>query len=479
MVNEVHRVILLCSSVLLFGTVFQNQAVAADNQVTELAHKAGIRILRDSSSDKQLQKTAAAQIPLNRMSQRSQQRALHLLRNTSQYRRMPTLQYEVDASLFQYLINHPDVAISTWRVMGISKLSMWETAPFEYAAKANDGSQGEADVLWRDGNQCVFVVQGAYHSPLLPTVIEASALVWLRYRFERTRDNRIVVNQQIETFINFPSPTIQTVAKLATVITNSILDRNVMEVSLYAQMMSRAVKKDPRWVEEVASRMDGVAPHRSVELMRVARGQNPYQRQASDEISVSSRLTPDGKQMHQAVAGRIVVIVKSDQNSAAAVQPPATRTPATRNVSLSRNTSPSTGLDNGNSSSNLSAESPLTTAGAAQTIWDSAMQLFSADAGQVSADAGQTSQGEAIPQTNSDVAHRLPESSGYSKDRTRSSRSPSALKTGPLSQTSRAAANTTGLKSALIETKGQPSSAAGSNGDQPALVTLPPVPANE
>ena len=31
---------------------------------------------------------------------------------------MPSLQYPVDPNMYQYLINHPDVAVSTWRAMG-------------------------------------------------------------------------------------------------------------------------------------------------------------------------------------------------------------------------------------------------------------------------------------------------------------------------------------------------------------------------
>lgn len=329
MVIGIHRVMSLCVIVLLTESIFGSYAMATDNRVKDLAKQAGVRILQDSTSDKTLQKTAASQVPLQQMSQRSRQRATHLLDNTSQYRRMPTLQYEVDASLYQYLINHPDVAIATWRVMGISKLNMWQTAPFEYSAEATDGSKGSADVLWRDANQCLFVVEGAYHSPLLPGAIEASALVWLRYRFQRTSDNRILVSQQIETFVNFPSAAIEAIAKLAAMVTNSILDRNVMEVSLYAQMMSRAVDKDPRWVEEVADRLDGVPEYRKIELARVAHGMNPYkspqggqmvagnQSQARDQqgklpaaLTMSSLSDSKRQLLHAVRSEKVVMIVK-------------------------------------------------------------------------------------------------------------------------------------------------------------------------
>ena len=248
---------------------------AANPKLEELAERVGVRILADATSDREAMNTAKAQIPFRRMSPRSQQRTSQILANISQYRRMPCLQYEVDPNIYQYLVNNPDVAVSTWRVMGISKLAMLQTGAFEYEASAADGSEGIADVLWRDAHQCLFIVEGTYTSPMLPGTIQASALVWLRYRFVDAKDGRVLVNQQVETFITFPNSAIDTLAKLATMITNTILDRNVFEVSLYARMMSSAAEKEPEWIEQVAQRMDGVLPQRCTELVQVSKGQKP------------------------------------------------------------------------------------------------------------------------------------------------------------------------------------------------------------
>ncbi|MEZ6126316.1 MAG: hypothetical protein R3C49_24585 [Planctomycetaceae bacterium] len=248
---------------------------ASADQLEVLAQRVGVRVLADATSDKAIMESAQSQIPYGKMSARSQQRASFIAGNASLYRRMPSLQYEVNPDIYQYLINHPDVAISTWRVMGISKLEMTEKNAFQFAAAAADGSRGDADVLWRDGSQCLFLTQGSYVSPLLPNAIEASALVWLRYRFVPTKTGTVLVNQQVETFVYFPSGAVDTLVRLASVVTNTILDRNVFEVSLYAKMMSSAAEKEPEWIEQVAQRMDGVRPERRVELAMVARGRNP------------------------------------------------------------------------------------------------------------------------------------------------------------------------------------------------------------
>ncbi|MCR9201415.1 MAG: hypothetical protein NXI04_22450 [Planctomycetaceae bacterium] len=251
-------------------------STATAQDLAVLAQKVGVRVLAEATSDKDVMAWSRQRLPYPQMSPGARDRASRILANTSQYRRMPSLQYPVDPNMYQYLINHPDVAVSTWRAMGISKLQMSQKSRFEYEASAADGSDGIADVLWRDANQCLFIVEGRYNSPVLPSSINASALVWLRYRFVRNTKGEILVNQQVETFVHFHSAAIETIARLASRITNSILDRNVFEVSLYARMMSQAGQKDPQWISEVAARLDGVPANRRTELVRVSRGLRPY-----------------------------------------------------------------------------------------------------------------------------------------------------------------------------------------------------------
>ena len=272
---------LLCASIAAVSmTLVVATDVSADSQLEQLAKRVGVRILADATSDKEVLAHAKSRIPYNKMSEGAKQRAANILGDISQYRRMPSVQYKVDPNIYQYLVNHPDVAVSTWRVMNISKLQMWQTGEFEYEATAVDGSEGIADILWRDANQCLFIVEGRYSSPLLPNAIQASALVWLQYRFVRDRSGNYLVNQQVESFIHFPSAAVDTIARLASRITNTILDRNVFEVSLYARMMSQAASKDPEWIRQLAERMEGVLPQRRLELVQVSvdRSQPPQQR---------------------------------------------------------------------------------------------------------------------------------------------------------------------------------------------------------
>ena len=283
---------LRCLQLMLVTLVTLLSQPSYGDQLEELATKAGIRIITKGESSSDLQKKTVASIPLHAMAPASRQRAKKIMDDCSQYRRLPSLQYSIDEPMYRYLLQHPDVAVSTWRVMGISRFEMWQTGPLEYEAKAVDGSEGIADILYQDANQMVFVCQGTYHNVLLPKPLEASALIWFRATYTPAADGTHTVSQKADVFVKFPSSAFSAVAKMLTPVTNGMMDRNLFEVSLYSSMMSRAVRDEPQWVVQVADQMEGVLPQRRGELIEVAqrpRKVNKGQNVPADKVTSVDR----------------------------------------------------------------------------------------------------------------------------------------------------------------------------------------------
>ena len=262
------------------------QAAPAD-QLEELVKRAGMRVLEEGKSSTAAQKAAVSAFPLKSLSAENRGRAEQVLNRCTQYRKLPRVQYTIDEPLYRYLLQHPDVAVSTWRAMGISQFQMWQTGPQEYEASAADGSEGIADILYRDQNEIVFICEGSYHNLLLPTPLEAAALIWFRTEFKPHTDGTHIVTQAADVFVHFPSAGVAGVAKILTPVTSSLMDRNLYEVSLYASMMSRAVRDEPEWIVDMSAGLDGVLPQRRTELAAVARkprhAQIPAQSNLADQ----------------------------------------------------------------------------------------------------------------------------------------------------------------------------------------------------
>ncbi|MCH2212823.1 MAG: hypothetical protein MK110_16080 [Fuerstiella sp.] len=239
--------------------------------MTEMAARAGIKIAAPGRSSARLRDSKLKQLPWKQISPASQIRIREVLDKCAQYRQLPELHYEVRPDIYRYLVEHPDVSVSTWRVMGISKVQMWQTAALQFEATAPDGSFGVADVLYRDQSQCLLLFDGTYNSPLLPRPITAAGLVWLRYDYRPAADGKTQVRQKLDVFVSFPSITARAMALLISPVTNMMMDRNAFEISLYSRMMSQAAENDPEWIEQIASQLDSVLPQRRKELAAFVR----------------------------------------------------------------------------------------------------------------------------------------------------------------------------------------------------------------
>ena len=267
----------------------------ADSQMAEMADRVGITIAANGKSGARLRDTRIQQLPWKQISPANQKRIRDVLDNCAQYRQLPELHYEVRPDFYRYLVEHPDVAVSTWRVMGISKVQMWQTGAMEYEATSPDGSVGLADILYRDRSQCLLLCNGTYSNPLLPRPITAAGLVWLRYDYVTGQDGTTQVRQKLDVFVSFPSTAARAMALLVSPITNMMMDRNAFEVSLYARMMSQAAERDPVWVEQLARQMDGVLPQRHQELTALVRS---VETSRDRTTAVSGRTPADRSPIH-------------------------------------------------------------------------------------------------------------------------------------------------------------------------------------
>src|SRR5690606_20909099 len=133
-------------------------------------------------------------------------------------------------------------------------VQMWQTSATSYETDTRDGTIGTVDVLYRHPGSYLVLCHGQFQSPALPKPIQASALMHLQPRFSTDG----TVAHHVDLFVSFPSLTVETIAKLVSPVSNRIADRNFEEVSLFVEMMSTAMSRQPGWVEQLAGELEGI-----------------------------------------------------------------------------------------------------------------------------------------------------------------------------------------------------------------------------
>lgn len=271
------------------------------NSRPEISSKDGHEAEPRGTSSAAAKKAALAAMPLDQLTPRQRERASELLKSAGFFRRLPKVTFSIEPDVYTYFISHPDVAVSIWRAMKISKLQMWQTGRFDYEADAGDGSTGKLEVLHSGPEKCLVSCDGFYKSPLFSKPIEVRSLTLLQTSFFREADGTVYVTHRADMFVEFPSLTVDVVARLFSPLTLAMTDRTFAEISLFLKMMSMAMARRPDWVEQIADKMDGVADLRKTQVLQLtSQVYSGAQKRAVERMSERERSMSSGRNSDQA-----------------------------------------------------------------------------------------------------------------------------------------------------------------------------------
>jgi hypothetical protein len=224
--------------------------------------------VRPGSSAGTIRRQAIESLPLDRLSGDSVRKVEGVLKNISLFRRLPTLTCEADPEIYHYFLQNPDIAVSTWRALDISTFTLEPVAPGVYQADAGDGSTGRIELLHRSADETLIYITGEFRSPVTARAIEARAVMRLQSTFFTEADGRTFCTHRGDMFVEFPSQTVETVARVIAPFSHVIADRNFKQLTLYVNLMSKAMARNPAWVVALTRKMTDIDPQRRAELIK-------------------------------------------------------------------------------------------------------------------------------------------------------------------------------------------------------------------
>jgi hypothetical protein len=229
-----------------------------------------VDVTMKGTSSKEALLDARNRLPLKTLSGDQQARVNAVVANNSIFRRLPQIEFEAEPEVYHWFIQNPEVAVSTWRVLKISEFELSPAGGNVWNGQAQDGSRGSIEVLHRSPNSQLILCTGEYKTPLLARPIKATAMMHLQTQFAKKPNGENHVTHGLDLFVAFPSQTVETVVKVISPVSNMIADRNFRELSLFVRFMSVAMQKQPGWVEQLTTRLEGVTPKQKDELLNMS-----------------------------------------------------------------------------------------------------------------------------------------------------------------------------------------------------------------
>jgi hypothetical protein len=228
-----------------------------------------VQVVGAGTSTKAGREQARQAFPLAQLKADQQRLASSVLGDISLFRKLPTVKLPVDSRVYQFFIEHPEVAVQVWKVLGISRLELRKTSAMTYFADTGDGSTGDIQVLLKTPTQCVVYCDGMFKSPVLTKPIKARTIVILNSSFQTQADGSQFVTHSVDMFVSFPSLAVETIAKLVSPLSYKYADRNMEEISSFLRMMDLSMARQPGWVEQVVILMEGLQPECRDRLLKL------------------------------------------------------------------------------------------------------------------------------------------------------------------------------------------------------------------
>jgi hypothetical protein len=215
----------------------------------------------DATSSRAARDEAVRAIPWKSISPAGRQTAQSIINNTSIYRRLPTRIIDCDPDLFTFLLQHPEVVIDVWRVMGISQVALIKAPDGSYRGSDGAGTTGNVRYLfsnWGEGahNTAVVYADGAYQGPPFGTALKAQTIMLMRSDSIRETNGRRYITVKVDTFVRIEQLGIEIIAKTVQPWIAKTADQNLIETLTFVSNFSRTAEKNPQGMKRLASRLN-------------------------------------------------------------------------------------------------------------------------------------------------------------------------------------------------------------------------------
>ncbi len=247
----------ICILLALLATCAQSAALGGEN-ASATSGAGG----SDATSSRSARDEAIRVIPWKAMSPASRQAAQSIINNTSIYRKLPTRVIDCDPDLFTFLLQHPEVVIDVWRVMGISQVALTKTPDGSYRGTDGAGTTGNVRYLfsnWEGAhNIAVVYADGAYQGPPFGTTLKAQSIMLLRSESVRETNGRRYITVKVDTFVRIEQLGVEIVAKTVHPWIAKTADQNLIETLTFVSNFSRTAERNPQGMQRLANRLGSV-----------------------------------------------------------------------------------------------------------------------------------------------------------------------------------------------------------------------------
>lgn len=227
-----------------------------------------------ATSQRSARDEAIRSIPWKQIDDADRRQLQSVIQNASMYRRLPTRVIDCDPDLFTFLLQHPEVVVDVWQMMGVSKVTLQQTSANAYRGNDGCGTTGNVSYIYANWgpeaqNLAVIYGEGAYEGKPFLKPLRARSVLVLKSAAVQETNGRSYITVRVDTFVEIQQMGVELVAKTVQPWINQTADRNFVDTLGFVSTFSQTAEKNPQGMQRLASRLRTVDPPTRNELVNL------------------------------------------------------------------------------------------------------------------------------------------------------------------------------------------------------------------
>ena len=207
------------------------------------------------TSSRQARQQAVSSVPFKELNRETQIKLAPILEKPSIYRRLPITSSDIDPDMYLFLVRHPEVLVNIWQLMGVTKMSVDRTGPFNFYSDDGAGAVSDVELVYGTSNKNVYYAEGSYSGPLLRRKLKGRAVIILRTDYKRGPTGSPRAISSLDVFLKVENATISLIAKTLNPIVGPTADHNFVETMKFVQRLNETTEKNGVGVQRMAYRL--------------------------------------------------------------------------------------------------------------------------------------------------------------------------------------------------------------------------------
>jgi hypothetical protein len=209
-------------------------------------------------STREAREDAVRAVPYAKLGRNARAKVSNVLSSTTLYRRMPSQRVDCDPALFQFVIEHPDLIVNIWQVLGISEVTLNRVGENRFEADDKAGTLGHIDLLHSSSTLHLLLAEGAYEGPLFGRPVRGKVLVLIRHSEAAQTDGRTFVRCRLDAFLQLENIGAGVLAKTFQPLVGAAADHNFHETVKFLGALNRAAESNPVGMRQMTAKLEHV-----------------------------------------------------------------------------------------------------------------------------------------------------------------------------------------------------------------------------